>query len=55
MIVITIDTDNVAFQDGDLQYELEKVFNSILGKINRSDVFGIMDSNGNIVGNFRKE
>ena len=55
MIVITIDTDNVAFQDGDLQYELEKVFNSILGKINRSDTFGIMDSKGNIIGNYKRE
>ena len=55
MIVISIDTDNEAFQDGDLQYELEKVFNSILGKIDRSDVFGLFDSEGNIIGNLIKE
>jgi len=52
MIVITIDTDNI---QNELQSELENVFNQILGKIDRSDVFGIMDSEGNIIGNYRKE
>ena len=52
MIVISIDTDNI---QNELQSELKKIFDNILGKINRSDVFGIMDSNGNLVGNYRKE
>jgi hypothetical protein len=55
MIVITIDTDNESFEDNGLIYELEKIFNKIIGKIERSDTFGIQDSKGNIVGNFKTD
>jgi hypothetical protein len=52
MIKITIDTGNAAFQENGMRNELEKIFNRILGKVERSDIFGIMDSNGNIVGHY---
>ena len=55
MIKITIDTENPQFQDNNLKPELGKIFDQILGKIDRSDTFGLFDSNGNIIGNFRKE
>jgi len=38
-----------------MKIELKKIFDNILGKIERSDTFGIFDSNGNIVGNFKIE
>ena len=52
MITISIDTPNI---QNEIEPELKKIFDQILGKIDRSDTFGIMDSNGNIIGNFRKE
>ncbi len=55
MIIITIDTDNQGFEENGLINELEKIFNKIIGKIDISDTFGIRDSKGNIVGNFRVE
>ncbi len=55
MIIITIDTDNQSFEDNGLIYELEKIFDHILEKVNRSDTFGVFDSKGNIVGNFKTE
>jgi hypothetical protein len=39
MIIITIDTDNQSFEDNGLINELEKIFNKIIGKIERSDTF----------------
>lgn len=55
MIKISIDTDNASFQDNGIKNELKKIFNSIIGKIERSDVFGLYDSNGNLIGNFKIE
>ncbi len=55
MITITIDTDIDSFQNGNEGKELKRIFESIIDKSQRSDVFGITDENGYIIGQYNRD
>jgi len=54
MIRIEIDTANGSFQQ-DANGELKRIFDIILNKRERSSIFGLMDVNGNTIGQYLED
>ena len=53
-IVIEIECDNAAFSDNPLASELSMIFSKIIDKAQDNESSVLRDSNGNVVGSFKK-
>lgn len=52
-LIIDINLDNDAFQDGNCINEIERIFNQIINKLNTGREEGLcIDVNDNVVGDF---
>jgi len=57
MLTIKIKTDNEAFQNGEVNWEIGRILHEIAEKLtygrNYDDDFNIHDTNGNVCGTFK--
>ena len=53
-IIIEIECNNAAFSDNGLAAELSTIFEKIIDKAQDNESIVLRDSNGNVVGSFKK-
>ena len=54
-IIIEIECNNAAFSDNSLAAELSTIFEKIIDKAQDNENIALRDSNGNVVGSFKKQ